>query len=115
MILRWFRRMAVLAWLAWLGIAPLRAQANVSGWVYSRGDDYGYAADEGSWLYFYSADIMWLYNFGTGTWVEDVGVGWSWFQWPYVYSLPLGTWLFASEPAGGLWAYHFLTGNWTAF
>lgn len=108
-----FVRMAALVLVVTLSVAPMRAQASTPQWIYSTGDDFGYSAAEASWLYFQSDEIMWMYNFNTGQWVEDPGIGWIWFQWPYLYSIPANAWFYVAAPAGGLWIYHFQAGQWT--
>ena len=87
----------------------------LSGLIYMPPDvpDIGYSLDEDDYLYFYSSEPVWNYNFTTGEWNTVGPEGWIYAEWPFIYELDTATTLwFALPPEGGLWVYHFSTGQW---
>jgi hypothetical protein len=85
------------------------------GWIWMPPgvSDIGYSLEEGDLLHFYSWENVMSYNIPAGPWTPDQPAGWTYFDWPFYYILDSGSLMFALPPEGGLWVYHYSTGQWT--
>lgn len=93
-------------------VCTLSAFGVMSGWMYALpSQPYFYVQNEASWVYVHEVPMQ-FYNTLTMTWSSVGPEEWMYVQWPYVFSINAGAWVYVLPPATGLWVFHFNSGTW---